>query len=265
LALEKEIAMPLTPSRVTSGISTATPIGVLANLPIPAPTNLYGYYTDFSTYLSGEWTVTSINSGTTALTDGEGGFALQTTGATSTNYQANELVAKSFYFKTGFQKWFTYSFNLSDTAHTLMLAGLVDTLSGPMTPSKGVYFSKTDASTTLNLILKGAGTTTIAVGTIAAATQYSVGFYYDARSTPTLYVYSSIGTTLPVLYEYTNPIVGGLVTTSAGNNASSGTLLTNLPTATDALKIGFGITTGANAAHTNTVDYIGAWSEVQRF
>jgi hypothetical protein len=255
----------LLPTRWPSGATTATPGSVLGNLRIPSPLPVYGYFTDFENYTAGDWTVTSTDSGTSALTDGEGGILTQTTGATSTDYQANELVAKSFFFKTGFQKWFTYSFQLSDTSHTLMLAGLVDTLSGPMTPSKGVYFSKTDASTTLNLILKGAGTTTITVGTIAAATRYSVGFYYDARSTPTLYVYSSIGQTLPIMWEGSVQVFGGVPVTSAGGNSPSGVALTNLPTSTDGLRLGFGITTGATAAHTNAVDYIGAWSEASRF
>jgi hypothetical protein len=264
LALEKESFMSTqTPTRFPVGVTTATPGSVLGNLRIPSPLPVYGYFTDFENYDANDWTVTSTNSGTSALTDGEGGILTQTTGATSTNYQANELVAKSFYFKTGFQKWFTFSFQLSDTSHTLMLAGLVDTLSGPMTPSKGVYFSKTDASTTLNLILKGAGTTTIAVGTIAAATRYSVGFYYDARSTPTLYIYSSIGQTLPIMWEGASQVYGGVVVGAA--NASSANTLANLPTATDGLTLGFGITTGATAAHTNAVDYIGAWSEASRF
>jgi hypothetical protein len=189
-----------------------------------------------------------------------------TTGGTSTNYQANQLAAKSFYFTTGYQHWFNISFNLSDVAHTLFLAGWVDTLAGPMTPGSGVYFSKTDASTTLNLILNNAGTkSTITVGTIAAATSYSVGWYYDAKTTPTLYVYSSIGLTLPVLWEYTRQFQGGIAQTSAGTNVASGIDLTNLPAATVGHTLGFGITTGASAAHTNTVDYINSASEVNRF
>jgi hypothetical protein len=104
----------------------------------------------------------------------------------------------------------------------------------------------------------------VTVGTIAAATAYSVGFYYDARSTPTLYIYSSIGQTLPLLWEGGVPVFGGLAVGSLGTNGTLGTLA-NIPAATDALTMGFGITTGASAAHTNIVDYVGAWQDVQRF
>ena len=51
----------------------------------------------------------------------------------------------------------------------------------------------------------------------------------------------------------------------AGAKSSAGTALTNLPATTQALTLGFGITTGATAAHTNTVDYVGAASQVARF
>lgn len=255
----------LIPARYPSGLSTATPGGLLGDLQQPSPIKLYSLFTDFAVYQADDWTVTTTNSGTSALADGNGGLLVQTTGGTSTNYQANESVAKSFFFTSGHKKWFWFNFNLSDTAHTLMLAGLVDTLSGPMAPSKGVYFQKTDASTTLSIVLKGASTTTVTVGTIAAATAYSVGFYYDARSTPTLYVYSSIGLTAPVLWEGNTQIYGGMVTTSIGGNSPTNPSLANLPTATDGLRLGFGITTGANAAHTNTIDYVGAASEVNRF
>jgi hypothetical protein len=166
---------------------------------------------------------------------------------------------------SGYRHWFWINFNLSDTAHTLLLAGLVDTLAGPMTPSKGVYFSKTDSSTTLNLILKGTGTTTISVGTIAAATAYTVGWYYDGKSSPTLWIYSTIGQTLPLLWEHSVQYQGGLVVAAAGAQAASGVDLTNLPASTQALTLGFGLTTGASAAHTNTVDYVGAASQVNRF
>jgi len=67
------------------------------------------------------------------------------------------------------------------------------------------------------------------------------------------------------MWEGASQVYGGLVATSASANAPSGIDLTNLPTSTDGLRLGFGITTGANAAHTNIVDYIGAWSEASRF
>jgi hypothetical protein len=252
-------------SRLTNGISTAMPDGLWGDYRWPGAHDFYEYKNDFSTYAAGDWTVTSTNSGTSALADGEGGLLVQTTGATSTNYQANQLAAKSFYMVTGYRHWFWMNFNLSDIAHTLLLAGWVDTLAGPMTPASGVYFSKTDASATLNIILNNAGTkTTVAVGTIAAATAYTVGWYYDGKSTPTLSVFSTIGQTLPVKIQG-HQVYGGQIVASIGANSPTNTSLANLPAATIGHTMAFGITTGASAAHTNTVDYVGSASMVNRF
>ena len=180
-----------TPTRFPGGSNTSVndPNVLWHTYPWRLPADIYEYTNDFSTYEAGDWTVTSNNSGATALAAGNGGLLTQTTGTTSTNYQANELVTTSFYFTAADRHWFWINFKLSDILHTLFLAGWVDTLSGPMAPGSGVYFSKTDASATLNLILNNAGTkTTIAVGTIAAATTYTVGWYYNGATTPTLRV-----------------------------------------------------------------------------
>jgi hypothetical protein len=257
--------MPSVVSRFPSGLTSNSPGNLWGDYEWPGAHDFYEYKNDFSVYAAGDWLVTSTNSGTSALTDGEGGLLLLTTGGTSTNYQAMELVKKSFYMVTGYRHWFWINFNLSDILHTLFLAGWVDTLAGPMAPGSGIYFSKLDASATLNIILNNAGTkTTIAVGTIAAATNYTVGWYYDGRSTPTLNVFSSIGLTVPVLSQG-NQVYGGRLVASIGANSPTNTSLANLPAATIGHTLGFGITTGASAAHTNTVDYVGAASQVNRF
>jgi hypothetical protein len=257
--------MPNQVSRFPNGVSTSVPTALFNQYPWPGPVDLAEYKNDFFTYAAGDWTVTSTNSGTTALTAGDGGLLIQTTGGTSTNYQANQLATTSFYMTTGNRHWFWINFNLSDTAHTLFAAGLVDTLAGGTknTPAKGIWFNKTDASTSLTLKIAESATTTITVGTIAAATNYTVGWYYDGKPNPTLYIYSSIGLTAPTLYEHSIQYNGGAWVAAAGALAPAGSAdLTNIPLATTALTLGFGITTGASAAHTNTVDYVGAASQI---
>ena len=262
---------PFDVSRFPNGISTVIPYSLFGQLPIPSPFTIYEYHNDFSTYAAGDWTVTSTNSGTSALADGEGGLLLLTTGATGTNYQANQLTNLSYYFTTGYRHWFEISFKLSDVAHTLFTAGWVDTLAGATknVPGSGVYFTKTDASTTLSLVLNNAGTsTTYTVSTIAAATFYTVGWFYNAAASPTMYVYSSAGLTLPNLWEsQTQSVPGGVRVLAIGANSGSGntTLLANLPAATVGHTMGFGLTTGTGAAHTLTVDHVFAGSGVNRF
>src|SRR5690349_5242710 len=167
---------------------------------------------------------------------------------------------------TGYRHWFGINFKIGDTAHTAFQAGWIDTLAGPLTPGSGIYFEKADTSTTLNLILNNASTkTTIAVGTLAASTYYSVGWYYNGASNPTLYVYSSIGLTLPYLWEQQQQFQGGVRVAAAGANASSGVALTNLPAATVGHTMGFGLSTGTNTAHTFYVDHVFSGSAVNRF
>jgi hypothetical protein len=84
--------MPLRVSRFTSGFTDAPPGSLFGDYQWHSPVSLYEYKNDFSTYAAGDWTVTSTNSGTSALaSSGEGGLLVQTTGGTSTNYQANQL------------------------------------------------------------------------------------------------------------------------------------------------------------------------------
>lgn len=261
---------PFDVSRFPNGVATSPPQSLMGQYPKPSGISTYEYFNDFSTYAAGDWTVTSTDSGTSALTDGEGGLLLLTTGATGTDYQANQLTKLSYYFTTGYRHWFAINFKLSDVAHTLFTAGWVDTLAGGTknVPGSGVYFTKTDASTTLSLVLNNAGTTTsYTVGTIAAATAYTVGWYYNAAASPTLYVYSSIGLTLPYLWENQSQYQGGVRVLAIGANSGSGntTLLANLPVATVGHTMGFGLTTGTGAAHTLTVDHVFAASGVNRF
>jgi hypothetical protein len=256
--------MPQRVSRLPSGLSTAPPETVWGQFYQPYPMAGYSYANDFSTYAAGDWTVTSTNSGTSALIDGEGGQIALTTGATATNYQANELVKKSFYMVTGYRHWFQISFKVSNATNTAIYAGWIDTLAGPLAPGSGVYFYKANGSTTMNLIMNNATvTSSLAVGTIAASTWYNVGWYYDGASNPSLKVYSSIGLTLPVLWEGQTQYSGGVLVNAA--SANSTTTLDNLPAASVGHTMGFGLSTGTNSAYILTVDHCFAGSQVNRF
>lgn len=247
--------MPV-PVRYPSGVATSPPKFLYGNFPAPTPPRVAQYFNDFSTYAAGDWTVTA-STGTTALTSGAGGKIIQSTAASNNDVQANEQVTTSWQFIAGAQLWFNINVALSDATSSLFLAGLANTFA-TMAPTDGVYFSKAAASTTLNLIVRKASTsTTIAVGTMANATAYSLGFYYDGKESPTLYVYSSIG--LPANNAFGQPYYpGGVVVAAAG--AESANVLTNLPTA--ALTLGFGVKAGAVAIKTSTVDYVLAAQEV---
>lgn len=251
------------PTRYQSGVATSPREYLYGNYPAPTPPRIYEYFNDFSVYAAADWTVTSTSTGTSALAAGNGGLLVQTTAASNNDIQANQLTVTSFAFAGGQQVWFNINVALSDATASLFLAGLANDFA-TMAPTDGVYFSKAAASTTLNLILRKSSTsTTIAIGTMANATSYSLGFYYNGNPNATLFAYSSIGLASNVAYG--QPYYpGGIIVAAAGATPAGFSAptnpLTNLPTA--ALTMGFGVKAGAAAIKTSTVDYVLAAQEI---
>jgi hypothetical protein len=268
----KEIAMPV-PVRFPSGVATSPPGFLFGNLGIPTPAYYYQYFNDFSTYAAGDWTVTTGGTGTSALTDGLGGKLIQTTNTTAADFQANQLTKKSFSTQSGQDIWFGINFELSAGGSTgatgpAFVAGLGDTFAGGATgpTNGGIWFKKAAGSTTLNLLVTASSTTTtIPVGTLAAATPYTVGYYYNgSAATPTLYVFSTIpyadgSVTKPQVYA---PGGSQLVATAYSGGTYT---LANLPVAATLMTMGFGIQGGTTAAQTSTVDYVFAGQTINRY
>jgi hypothetical protein len=261
--------MPV-PVRFPSGVATTSPGNLFANLGIPTPAFYYQYFNDFSTYAAGDWTVTTGGTGTSALTDGLGGLLLQTTSAVAADFQANQLTKKSFATQAGQDIWFGINFSLSAGGATgpAFVAGLGDTFAGGATgpTAGGIWFKKAGGSTTLNLLVTASSTTTtIPVGTVAAATAYTVGYYYNgSAATPTLYVFSTIPYVANSLTK--PPTYGPGGSFVVGTAYSGGTYtLANLPVAGTLMTMGFGVATGTTAAQTSTVDYVFAGQTVNRY
>ncbi len=261
------------PVRYPSGVATSPPGFLFGNLGIPTPAYYYQYFNDFSTYAAGDWTVTTGGTGTSALTDALGGKIIQTTSTVAADFQANQLTKKSFAFETGADVGFGINFALSAGGSTgatgpAFVAGLGDTFAGGATGPTvgGVWFKKAAGSTTLNLLITASSTTTtIAVGTLAAATAYTVGYYYSGSApVPTLYVFSTVpyadsSVTKPQVYA---PGGNQLIATAYSGGTNT---LANLPATSTLMTMGFGIATGTTAAQTNTVDYVFAGQSVNRY
>jgi hypothetical protein len=221
-----------TPSRFPNGISTDRVGMVTGNYPLPNPSDTIEYFNDFNTYAAGDWTVNAGGGGSgNALSAGVGGI-LTLTAATSgvQSIKGNG----SFAFKattasaTGTQMWFNANVTLSSTvANPDYQLGLVKgTMSSALNETDGVYFwKKTGATvagtdTAWNLIIKAAAgsTTTIRLPTatlpVDAAT-VQMGYYYDAKPDPTLFIY------------WNGNCVG-----TVGSTGTLGTSLANLPAST---------------------------------
>ena len=264
--------MPQVPVRYPSGLSTARKQqDLFGMLPHHVPMSVFEYFNDFSTYAAGDWTVAPAT-GTSALIAGLGGFLQLTTGAVSGNGQGNAITAVDKAFTPGYQTWFSINFTCADNSNPNWIVGL--TAGGAAAPTAGVYFTKATTSRNVQIVLKGAGTTTLSPTTLVNAAQDGValqlGFYYDGRPTSNLYFYSSVGlignTAQPSPLAYgMPPVFGGAMVASASNDGLNPNTLTNLPSAATNLSESFFIQTNAALTKTMNVDYIYGGCEILRF
>jgi hypothetical protein len=222
------------------------------------------YFSDFDTYLSGEWTVTTGSTGSVGLTDGNGGLLIVGSAGATNDIQALQLVPKSFAFTTGSQAWFACNVSFGSATLGTATFGLANTFATPgaTVPTDGVYFNKAAGSSTLTINLaKSSAYTQATVGTLVAATAYTFGFYYDGNSN--LFAFSTIGQTSGNGYitpgngaNYFNG--GNYYAQSFGSTYTNA--ITNLPTAN--LTAGFGIKASTGATVTATIDYFYAAEEI---
>ena len=219
-----------TPTRYPNGVST-DPIGYsLANYPLPNPTDVYTDFTDFSQYVSGDWTVTNTSShATIGLVAGAGGILKIVGGASSVTsdigaVQSNPL---DFNFSSTQQVWGTYYIKATTALNDQILVGLTSS-NATLAPSDGIYFNKAAGSTNIDFVVKKSSTATTqsAVATLVDATYIKLSFYYNGKDAVDVFV----------------------------NDAKvySQTTLTNLPTST-ALGQGIGLKAAATAPTTGDV------------
>jgi hypothetical protein len=239
------------PTRFKNGVTNNginTPTG---NMPVPDRNNLCIYQNDFLQYTAGDWTVVAGGAGSgTALSTSIVGGALALTWGTS-GTQSNTLIGGAFAFNpatssgNGLQFWFEAGLVLpADTSAPNYVIGAIK--GAPTAPSDGVYFTKAAAGTAWQIVIKAAAasTTTVTLPSPAVAVnsaRTSIGFYYDGRGNPTMYVY-----------------YGGICVGSFGANGTLGTLA-NLPLGTILLNPTMAIGTAAGPLN---VDYLTCACEI---
>jgi hypothetical protein len=237
------------PTRFRNGV-TNNDRGVLANLPTVDNQNILIYQNDFLTYNSGDWTVVAGGgSSSSALSTTIVGGALALTWNTS-GVQSNTLKGGAYAFNPttssayGNQCWFEAGLVLpSDTSAPSYVIGMVK--GAPSSPTDGVYFTKAAAGN-WNLVIKAAAasTTTIDLGVAPTnSARSSIGYYYDAKPAPTLFVF----------------LDGNCIGTVGSSGSLSTTGLNNLPANTILLNPSFQIGTAAGPLN---IDYVTAACEV---
>jgi hypothetical protein len=220
----------MTTTRFPNGVTNVGEQSLFAELGQPAATNFHTYFEDFDYYNAANWTVTETQAGATqALTDGDGGLLLLTNTAADNDLVALQKVGESYRFASGKKLFFEGRFKVSNATESDVVMGLQITDATPLDVSDGVFFLKSDGSTTISLLVEKNGTaTTTSVGTLADDTYIRLGFYYDGNSS---------------IQAFVN---GTYVATSA---------TTNLVDDED-LTVSFALQNGNAVARTMTVDYV---------
>jgi hypothetical protein len=258
------------PARYLSGVTTAPRKSLFGNFPFPNPAAANVYFNDFNTYAAGDWTVTSTNSGTSALVSTNGGALVLTCGGTATNYQGNTLNPASFAITPGYRAWFACSFTVSDIASAASPSFVIGmTKGGPSAPTDGVYFTKASgAAKTVSAVIRASSTssTITGVATLTDATQVTLGWFYNGAATPTLDFFSS--SVVSATTAFGSPyIYGGQAVAAASADASytAPNVLTNLPGPTVLMAPQVYMVQPTTAASpTITVDWIFAAAELNR-
>ena len=203
--------------------------------PYPSDQTFYGYFNDFMTYNSGDWTITTTEAGSgnasEAVTSSAGGALLITNDDADNDADFFNLKGEGFKLSSSKKAYFSARFKVSDATQSDFVMGLQITDTSPLAVSDGVFFIKDDGDTNLDFIVEkdSTSTDTTAIHTMADDTFVTVAWYIDPISS---LVYYAVNNAEPV-----------------------GVVNTNLPD-DEELTVSFGIQNGEAAAKTMTIDYI---------
>ena len=231
------------PTRSPNGISTANKGSALWSMPLPDPTKFFTYFNDFDVdFIATDWTETKIGGGGSIagpLADGPFGELVMTSDALDNDGIQEQMDVELFTLSATKKFWFKTRVKYSKATQSDILVGLAvldTTLLGSVDSdgvTDGIFFSKEDGDALLDFAVQkntAAGQTRVtSVGTLAADTYITLGFYYDGAGEVTCYV--------------DDVKKGSVAMTSA-----------NMPDT--ALAVSFAYLNGEAGASTTTVDYV---------
>lgn len=227
--------MATKPTRFPNGLSNVSPESFWSSFGAMSPTKYHQYFNDFDTYAAGDWSITTVETGsaTEAVTDFDGGALLVTNGTADNDRDVFFLAGESFKFVSGKKLWFSARWQLGDATESDAFIGLcIKTATDPVgtAPTDGVFFRKDDGDTNLDFVVtkNSTATTSAAIDTLANATAVETAFYYNGVDNIAVWVDDVLVDNVAV---------------------------TNLPD-DEILAVFFAIQNGAAAAKTMTVDNI---------
>jgi len=224
-----------TPTRFTSGVTTAKSTEPMGYFILPDVTKAHVYFDDFDTYTAADWTVTETGVATQALADADGGELLITNAAADNDASFSQKVGESFLMAAGKKAWFEARLEVSDATHSDWVVGLQITDTTPLAVTDGIYFRKDDGDANIDFVVikDSVATTATAIATNVDATAVRLSFYYNGVD--------------EIVYFVDGVRQGSSVTT-------------NLPD-DEVLTLSFGIQNGEAVAKTMNVDYLLAAKE----
>lgn len=223
-------------TNLPDGVTNAQVNSALTGLITDDPTLLHTYFNDFDDYTAANWVVTSVGSGTQALTAGNGGLLLLTNTAADNDNNVLQKTPAAFAFTANKRAWFSCRFQVSDATQSDVMFGIVIVNTAPIQtpPTDGIYFLKADGAATVDIFVRKNTTTgsntKAAVATLADATAVTLQWYYNGDGR--------------VFYGVNGVLAGSL-------DASS----TYLPDATN-LTMTMVVQNGEAVIKTMTVDYV---------
>jgi hypothetical protein len=185
-------------TRLPSGLSTAGESDPLANFGMPDPTKWHVFFEDFDYYLASDWTITAVGTGTSALTDLDGGNLLVTNSGLDNDGRQHQKLGSGFLLSAGKKAFFKARFKAADVTQSDIFMGLAvtdTTLLGAVAgdgATDGIFFQKDDGVATLDVYCQKDTTTgqasSAAIATLVNDTFVTVAWYFDAKQNLTYFI-----------------------------------------------------------------------------
>ena len=155
----------MTVTRFPNGISDNVKGSPLGEYPGLDPFALQTYVNEFNSFNPVEWEITETQAGATQeIRDESGGILrLQNTAADDDLVQVH-LLKNVFLLAPGKQSWFKCRFKVNDATQSDVLIGMYEDDATPFNRFEGIYFVKTDGSTSVDMEVNSEGTATVTEG-----------------------------------------------------------------------------------------------------
>lgn len=175
-------------TNLLGGVVQVPQPGTLGNLTFPSPVDNHTWVSDFDDYDATQWVITEVGSGTRAVANADGGILVITNAGSDDDHNylqwsgvTGSTTAETWKWEATKSMWFKARFKVSEATQSDFVMGLQITDTSPLDVSDGMFFIKSDGSTTMTFRAEKNDTaSTVTVATIAADTYFTCGFWWDA-------------------------------------------------------------------------------------